>query len=200
VGTYTFYITQTIDGCTSDANTVNLTINPLPLITLNTYHASIDSGEAVTLIAYNASQYSWSPPAGLSSTVGPIVTASPANTTTYVVTGTNSQGCQDTASCIVEVGYIHVDENSVSQYLSVYPNPTDGTLTIKYRSASQDKITSKLLDLLSQPLIIRQAETISGVIEETIDLSSFADGMYYLQIETGKGVINKKIVVRHKTN
>ncbi|MEO0473523.1 MAG: PKD domain-containing protein, partial [Bacteroidota bacterium] len=49
------------------------------------------------------STYQWSPTEGLSSTTGRLITASPAKTTTYTVSGNLSSGCNASASVTVEV-------------------------------------------------------------------------------------------------
>jgi hypothetical protein len=63
---------------------------------------TICSGTSTTLTASNATTYSWSPATGLSSTTGAAVTASPATTTTYTVTGTDA-GSTTTASITITV-------------------------------------------------------------------------------------------------
>jgi gliding motility-associated-like protein len=56
----------------------------------------------VTFTATGASTYSWAPPAGLSSTTGSVVTATPTITTTYSVTGTIGT-CSTTKTITVTV-------------------------------------------------------------------------------------------------
>jgi gliding motility-associated-like protein len=64
---------------------------------------TICPGESVQLFAAGASAFTWSPGAGLSSTTGSPVTASPAATTTYLLTATSPAGCTDTATVTVEL-------------------------------------------------------------------------------------------------
>ena len=59
-------------------------------------------GSPVTLTASGATSYAWSPATGLSSTTGAVVSASPAVTTTYSVTGTTG-GCSSTRTITVTV-------------------------------------------------------------------------------------------------
>jgi len=39
-------------------------------------------------------------------------------------------------------------------------------------------------------------QNVNKTYNETINLSNFADGIYYLFIETEKGMINKKIIIK----
>ena len=70
----------------------------------SSYHISISggtvlcSGESTTLTASEASNYSWSDGSNSVS-----ITVSPTATTTYSVTGTNGEGCVDSASITVTV-------------------------------------------------------------------------------------------------
>jgi uncharacterized protein YjdB len=63
-------------------------------------------GMGVVLTASGAGTggaYSWSPSAGVSSPTGDVVTAMPATTTVYTVTGTTSAGCAATSTATVTV-------------------------------------------------------------------------------------------------
>ncbi len=89
---------------TSDA--VSLTVNALPvvIVTPNSGLICNPGGTAVSLIASGASTYAWSPATGLSGATGATVTANPGSTTTYTVTGTDVNGCKNTATAPIAVG------------------------------------------------------------------------------------------------
>lgn len=80
-----------------------ITIVIAPSLAVNSSQAqSICPGMSVTLTATGAQTYTWSPPAGLNTTTGASVIASPAATTTYTVNGT-SGSCSQTDSSLVTV-------------------------------------------------------------------------------------------------
>jgi gliding motility-associated-like protein len=90
------------NGCvTTVMDTVN--VNPKPKIIANPSPASYCPGGSSTLTVSGGKTYTWSPSTGLSVTTGDTVTANPTTTTTYIVTGTDSNGCSDTAKVIVTV-------------------------------------------------------------------------------------------------
>lgn len=64
---------------------------------------TICAGASTQLTASGAATYQWTPSTGLSSTTGSVVTANPAISTTYTVTGTNSGSCTAQALVIVSV-------------------------------------------------------------------------------------------------
>ncbi len=80
-----------------------VTINALPSVTTTIGNSSICSGSSTTISASGASTYSWSPSTGLSATTGTTMTASPTTTVTYTVTGTDGNGCINTATRAVTV-------------------------------------------------------------------------------------------------
>jgi gliding motility-associated-like protein len=61
------------------------------------------AGMPDTLYASGAVTYSWTPAEGLNTTSGPVVIATPTVTTTYYVTGSDSNGCSDTDSITITV-------------------------------------------------------------------------------------------------
>lgn len=105
--TTTYTITGTSGVGCSATTTFTLTVNPLPVVSAGANKA-ICAGTSTTLTASGASTYSWSPATGLSCTTCISPTASPAATTTYTVTGTNSNGCVNTANVTVTVDTLPV--------------------------------------------------------------------------------------------
>lgn len=103
-GATTTYVVVGTDGngCTR-RDTVKVIVNPLPTIIAGP-GTSICPGSSVALSASGAdSAYTWSPGAGLSSSTGSNVIASPSSTTTYTVTGTNVTGCTNSFSFTVTI-------------------------------------------------------------------------------------------------
>ncbi len=96
--TYTVTVTGS-SNCTGSDDVV-ITVHPFPVA-----EAGGDvvycAGHAVQLNASGASDYQWSPGAGLSSSSLSNPFASPNQTTTYTVTVSTPFGCTDTASVIV---------------------------------------------------------------------------------------------------
>ncbi len=97
---YTVTATESGTGCQGSAS-VTVTVGSSLNVTTNT-PAPICAGNSAVLTASGATSYVWSPATGLSSTSGSSVTASPAQTTTYMVIGSNG-ACSDTAYVTVTV-------------------------------------------------------------------------------------------------
>ncbi len=99
-GTYTVTGTDA-NGCSNTA-TATVTVNALPTVTVNS--PAICQGETATLTASGAVDYTWSPNTGL--TITDATHGSTATTTTagtWTVTGTDANGCSNTATATVTV-------------------------------------------------------------------------------------------------
>lgn len=94
VGTsYTCTVTDPVTTCSAAAS-VSITVDPLPSTTVSPTSATIAcAAQSRTLTAGGANTYSWSPSAGLNTTIGSSVIATPSVTTVYTVTGNNN--CAD---------------------------------------------------------------------------------------------------------
>lgn len=96
--TTTYSVTGTdANGCQNTA-TVNVVVNPLPTITLSASNTTICAGSSSVLTAAGGSTYAWS--MGLSGTVN---TVYPTTNTTYSITGTDGNGCVNSASATIVV-------------------------------------------------------------------------------------------------
>ncbi len=112
---------QNITGCPG-SQTIKLTVNAFPTITVTPSAEIICSGSSVTLTASGASTYSWSPTSGLNQSTGAVVVASPVSTTNYLVTGTTNS-CS--ASMAVNIDVMEVPDVS----LVASPSQCEGTLS-----------------------------------------------------------------------
>jgi gliding motility-associated-like protein len=99
--TYTVNITT---ACGVKKDSIVITANPKPSVTVTPPSPSICAGGNAGLTANGASTYTWSPFNTLSASTGSAVTATPTTTTTYSVIGTSAAGCADTAKVVVTVG------------------------------------------------------------------------------------------------
>ncbi len=82
---------------------------------------------------------------------------------------------------------LSVDEFSTTQVVSLYPNPSDTLVTIDATSAIQ-LIT--MYDMQGRAVLSTKANTPSMAI----DISPFANGMYFLVIKTDIGEVTKRVI------
>ncbi len=99
-GTYTVTGTDA-NGCTN-TSTSSITVNALPSVVANTTASAVCTGNAVTLSGSGAANYTWT------GGVMDAVPFTPASTDTYTVTGTDANGCSNTASVMVTVNALPI--------------------------------------------------------------------------------------------
>lgn len=97
----------------------------------------------------------------------------------------SSLGCVDTTECI-EISGIGFDENTTIDF-NVYPNPTQGNITINLSNASN--VLVKIIDINGKVIKTKQ---VNNAIN-TFDLSNYENGIYFVKIESNDKVITKKI-------
>ncbi|MFH0866822.1 MAG: PKD domain-containing protein [Bacteroidota bacterium] len=123
--TYTVSVTDGA-GCSGTASvTVNVGSNLLISVTPSS--ASICPGSSVQLVASGATNYTWSPATGLSSTNGSTVTASPAASILYSVTGTDASGCSGSTTVAV---IISNTLSATASFTDENCGQSDGTATV----------------------------------------------------------------------
>lgn len=105
--TTTYSVTGTdANGCTSTAVTRQVTVRALPTIAVGpTTVAAFCSGGSAKLYATGGATYTWAPAASVTTTTTSRDTAivTPTATTTYTVTGTDANGCVNTATKVITV-------------------------------------------------------------------------------------------------
>lgn len=94
----TYTVTGTLNGCTG-TNVAVVLVNTLPSMFAASNTPTVCSGGSVSLVSGGALTYTWQP--GAINTQS--ITTTLLNTTIFTVTGTNSNGCSNTATVLVAV-------------------------------------------------------------------------------------------------
>ena len=97
----TSYTVIGTSGSCSDTANFTITVNPLPVVTVNSPPA-ICSGDTIQLLASGANSFNWSPSIYLNTGTGSQVSAFPVASTLYTVVG-SSLACRDTATVMLTV-------------------------------------------------------------------------------------------------
>jgi len=139
-----------VNGCSGTDN-VTVTVNPLPNANAGN-DVAICNGASTQLNASGGTSYSWSPAAGLSATNISNPVASPATTTAYVVTVTNSYGCTATDNVIVTVNPLPMAEAGNDTTILAGDSIQIGSSPISGYSYSWTPITSLDNSNIANPL------------------------------------------------
>jgi len=108
-GTFSYYVSQTINGCESPRAEIQVQVNPKPVISISGDN-TICLGEKVVLTAAGGTSYVWNPGGETS----PSITVSPTSNTTYTVVGTDADNCSNSATFSVNVNTLPTANLSTS--------------------------------------------------------------------------------------
>jgi hypothetical protein len=185
-GTETYTITPTGPSptfCTGTVSTLTVTIEPVtaaPIITAN----------GSTLISNILTGNQWY----LNGNIIPGATGSSYTATTNgvytdVVT---ANGCPSAHSNSITLSNVGIPDIEGINSISIYPNPSNGIFNIDINSTRNLTINVKVFDVLGQ--LVDESEIKN--FKSTIDLTSKANGMYFIQINCNDSSYNTKIMKR----
>ncbi|MDI1354714.1 MAG: T9SS type A sorting domain-containing protein [bacterium] len=168
------------------SNSVGVSIYANPTITAIAQRTLICKGEYGNLVANGAQTYVWN-----TSQTGSLVPVNPtAAQNIFSVTGTDQNGCVGTATVMQKVSTCFgISEQSAAQLgLSVFPNPNNGTFTIK----STVDLNLTLVNELGQ---LVEIITLSSDNNHQHKLDNLTTGIYFLIGEHGGFMVKEKVVI-----
>lgn len=169
------------NGCTATA-VASLSVNALPNVSANASSTLVCTGASLTLTGGGASTYTWS------NGVSDGVAFAPSTSNVYTVSGTNSNGCVNTATVSITVstctGIDKVAGNA--SYLNVYPNPNNGEFTV-YTSGANAGVSIEIYNSVGQlvysELIVSDKQTLNLNIASGIYFAKLKDNNHVLAVQ-----------------
>jgi hypothetical protein len=96
-----------------------------------------------------------------------------------------------------EIANTSVDEQVAGfDQLMVYPNPAENLLNISFLVEENQSLEVRLISATGKVIYSENAKDFSGYYVNTIDLSGFSKGVYFLSLTNDNGTVNKKVVVK----
>jgi len=87
-----------------------------------------------------------------------------------------------------------VDDEFFSDF-NVYPNPTNGKITVSFVVVSSDDVIIKLFDIRGREVDQKVYQVSSSQFQKELNYQSIAKGLYILKVENGQHRISKKILI-----
>ena len=78
--------------------------------------------------------------------------------------------------------------------LSVYPNPSKWIFNVAIDLKNPEDVDIKLFDITGKMVFANNYKSLSGRAQIEVDLSSCANGMYYMHVKTDKGLFNRILI------
>jgi hypothetical protein len=108
----------------------------------------------------------------------------------------------DDLSCPIDTAYYEVTDPSTAvlefdiSELSIYPNPSRDVFNVSFTSETIQDLKVRILNVVGGELVSEDLQQFIGEYAKQIDLSNYAKGIYFLEIKTINGIINKKLMLQ----
>ncbi len=170
-------------GCTNSV-VATVSVNTTPTVSAASSASLICNGSPAVLTATGASTYSWNTSATTST-----ISITPSVTTSYTVTGTTN-GCSSAFVISQAVsGCVGINANvAATTGILVYPNPNTGEFTIELNNGSVKNVD--VMDLTGRVIV----SNTSSNDKVDFNISTLANGIYYVRIQSNNSVEVIKIV------
>jgi hypothetical protein len=87
-----------------------------------------------------------------------------------------------------------VNEIDLANEVKVFPNPSNGNVTLDLTGLSQNVTQINILNVQGQSVYLA-IQTKNQEIHQ-LDLSGFSDGIYLIRLQTATGVLSKKLIIK----
>ena len=91
---------------------------------------------------------------------------------------------------------IRLEGGNTIANLEVYPNPSRDVFNVTFTSETIQDLKVRILNIVGEELINEDLQQFVGQYTKQIDLSNNAKGIYFLEIQTNDGIINKKLILQ----
>lgn len=187
------YNVTIVDG---DLCTSNLSVvlgGPSAIVGTNavTNETSVGNDGAIDLTVSGGTPnytFAWTGPNGFTATTEDL---SGLEAGTYSVTITDNNGCVTTLNNIVVQATSSIEELNAPVFV-IYPNPSNGMVNIEMKTPISEDITIRVMDVTGRMVYDSRREGVTF----NIDLSSAADGTYFLNVMTNQHQTTQPIVLK----
>jgi hypothetical protein len=206
--TYTSSVVDTVIGVNSAGC---IEINILNLIINNTSTSSVFGNTLVSYLStetYNVAQtigsvFNWHLING-----GIIINGQNTNSIevqwgsipgTYVlyVIETDNIGCiGDTVFLSVNVSNSTNVEDLNIDKLTIYPNPSQDVFNVEFTSLVRQDLELRIINSIGEIVYIDNVNNHIGAYSNSISLEEYSTAIYFLEIQTDDGIVNKKLILQ----
>ncbi len=91
---------------------------------------------------------------------------------------------------------VRVEGGTAIANLDIYPNPSRDVFNITFTSEYLQDLKVRILNVIGEELMADDLQQFIGEYTKQINLHENAKGIYFLEIETNDGVVNKKLILQ----
>ena len=93
-------------------------------------------------------------------------------------------------------GSVRLDGGTSIESLDVYPNLSRDIFNVSFTSKEAQDLEVRVINVVGEVVYTEGLENFTGEYAKEIDLVKYTKGIYFLEITTNSGVINKKMILQ----
>ena len=91
---------------------------------------------------------------------------------------------------------VRMDVGATISNLDVYPNPSRDMFNVTFTSEDVQDLEVRVMNVVGEVVYTENLEEFVGEYTKKIDLATYTKGVYFLEITTNNGVVNKKLILQ----
>ena len=89
-----------------------------------------------------------------------------------------------------------VEGGTAINNLDVYPNPSRDIFNVTFTSEDVQDLEVRVINVVGEVVYTENLQQFVGEYTKSIDLETYTKGIYFLEITTNNGVVNKKLILQ----
>jgi hypothetical protein len=91
---------------------------------------------------------------------------------------------------------IRLEGGTAINNLSIYPNPSRDIFNVSFTSEDAQDLEVRVINVVGEVVYTENLEQFVGEYTKQVDLATYTKGIYFLEITTNNGVVNKKLIIQ----
>ena len=98
------------------------------------------------------------------------------------------------SECESECVNVSINEKTISDFV-FYPNPVKDQISVEFSSNVIQSLDVKIFDFIGREIYFEYLNNFNGNYKRKVDLSNYKKGIYFIQISSDEGVLNRKFII-----
>ena len=91
---------------------------------------------------------------------------------------------------------VRIEEGDAINNLDVYPNPSRDVFNVTFTSEDVQDLEVRIINVVGEAIYTEDLQQFVGEYTKVLSLGTYTKGIYFLEISTNNGVINKKLILQ----
>ena len=89
-----------------------------------------------------------------------------------------------------------IEVGSAIANLAIYPNPSKDVFNVTFTSEDVQNLEVRVINIVGDVIYTENLQQFVGEYTKSIDLATYTKGVYFLEITTNNGIVNKKLILQ----